>query len=124
MVAPIFTGGALEALVDSATADQQAAIAAYGRSLLRAFEEVETALTNEKLFAEREGYLHTVVDENEKALELAKVRFEVGQIDLLSVLQIQTKWIGARIGLLRIRNNRLAQRVNLHLALGGSFEHN
>jgi NodT family efflux transporter outer membrane factor (OMF) lipoprotein len=122
MVAPIFTGGALGAQVDSATADQEAAIAAYGTSLLRAFEEVETALTNEKLFAEREAYLNTVVDENEEALKLAKVRFEVGRIDLLSVLQIQTKWIGARIGLLRIRNDRLAQRVNLHLALGGSFE--
>jgi hypothetical protein len=38
------------------------------------------------------------------------------------VLQIQGKWIGARIGLVRIKNERLAQRVNLHLALGGSFE--
>ncbi len=122
IMAPLFTGGALEAQLDSATADQEAAIAAYGQSLLRAFEEVETSLTNERLFAEREVYLDTVVDENERALELARVQYDVGQIDLLSLLQIQTKWIGARIGLLRIQNDRLAQRVNLHLALGGSFE--
>jgi len=30
--------------------------------------------------------------------------------------------IGARIALLRVRNERLAQRIDLHLALVGSFE--
>ena len=119
--APLFTGGALEAQLESATADQEAAIAVYGQMLLRAFEEVETALTNEKLLAEREEYLKTVVDQNGRALEVTKVQYDVGQIDLLSVLQIQAKWIGARVGLLRIQNDRLAQQVNLHLALGGSF---
>ena len=73
---------------------------------------METALTNEKLFAEREQYLQRVVDENERVLELARMRYDVGQIDLLSVLQVQAKWIGARVGLLRIDNDRLAQRVN------------
>ena len=70
---------------------------------------METALTNEKPFAEREQYLQRVVDENERALELARVQCDVGQIDLLSVLQVQAKWIGARVGLLRIKNDRLAQ---------------
>ena len=41
---------------------------------------------------------------------------------LLSVLQMQSRWIGARVNLLNVRNQRLAQRINLHLALGGSFE--
>jgi multidrug efflux pump subunit AcrA (membrane-fusion protein) len=45
LFAPLFTGGALEAHVEAATADQEAAIAVYGQSLLQAFEEVETALT-------------------------------------------------------------------------------
>jgi hypothetical protein len=35
---------------------------------------------------------------------------------------MQARWIGARIGLIRIENERLDQRINLHLALGGSFE--
>jgi NodT family efflux transporter outer membrane factor (OMF) lipoprotein len=122
LVAPLFTGGALEAQLDSATADQEAAIAAFGQSVLIAFEEVETSLTNERLFEEREQYLESVVENNERAYEMARNRYDVGQTDLLSVLQIQGKWIGARIGLVRIKNERLAQRVNLHLALGGSFE--
>ena len=120
--APLYTGGALEGQIDVANADQKAAIAAYGSAVLQAFEEVETSLANEGLFAERETYLQRAVDSNLKAYELALAQYDVGKIDLLSVLQMQSRWLGARVGLIRIRNERLAQRVNLHLALGGSFE--
>ncbi len=122
LFAPLFAGGALAAQVEAASADQEAAIAVYGRTVLRAFQEVETSLTNERLFEERQRYLGTVVEENEQAYELAKVRYDVGQTDLLSVLQMQARWLGARISLIRIQNERLSLRVNLHLALGGSFE--
>lgn len=122
LFAPLFTGGALEAQLDSATADQEAAIAAYGTAALRAFEEVETALENGRLFAERQTFLEAAELDNRRAYELAEVQYEVGKIDLLSVLQMQSRWVGAQIGVIRIRNERLAQRINLHLALGGSFE--
>jgi len=122
LFAPLFTGGALEAQVEQATADQEAAIAAYGQSLLEAFEEVETALTNEGLFAEREDYLRSSEENSRKAYDMSRTRFDVGQTDLLSVLQIQAQWVGARVGVVNIKNDRLTQRVDLHLALGGSFE--
>lgn len=122
LFAPLFTGGALEAQLDSATADQEAAIGAYGTTALSAFEEVESALVNEKLLEERQSFLGSAEQENHKAYELAEVQYDVGKIDLLSVLQMQSRWNGARIGLVRIKNERLAQRINLHLALGGSFD--
>jgi NodT family efflux transporter outer membrane factor (OMF) lipoprotein len=122
MVAPLFRGGALEAQVDAADAQQRAAVAAYGQAVLKAFEEVEGALTNGKLYDEREEYLQQVLSENTAAWELAKTQYEVGKIDLLSVLQMQARVVGARIALVGIRNDRLINRVNLHLALGGSFE--
>jgi NodT family efflux transporter outer membrane factor (OMF) lipoprotein len=122
LFAPLFTGGALEAQVEQATADQEAAIAVYGQSLLKAFEEVETSLTNEALFEQREEYLRSAEENSERALEMSRARYDVGQTDLLSVLQIQAKWIGARVGVVNIQSDRLTQRVDLHLALGGSFE--
>ena len=97
-------------------------MAAYGQALLKAFEEVETSLTNEDLFQQREEFLRSAEENSEKAYELAKTRYDVGQTDLLSVLQVQAGWIGARSGVINIQNARLAQRVDLHLALGGSFE--
>lgn len=122
VVAPLYTGGALEAQEEIATADQEAAIAAYGATVLQALEQVEGALTNEQLLERRENYLASAVDNNKKAYELALVEYNVGRTDLLSVLQIQARWVGARTGLLRVQNARLAERISLHQALGGSFE--
>ncbi len=122
LVAPLYTGGALEAQLDIATADQEAAIAAYGATVLQALEQVEAGLTNETLFERREMFLSRSVNNNRQAYDLALKQYDVGQIDLLSALQMQTRWIGARTGLLRVQNARLAERINLHLALGGSFE--
>jgi NodT family efflux transporter outer membrane factor (OMF) lipoprotein len=124
IVAPLFNGGALEAQVDSADAQQRAAIAAYGQAVLKAFEEVEAGLTNGKLYDEREEFLKTVLAENTGAWELAKTQYEVGKVDLLSVLQMQARVVGAQIAMVNIRNDQLINRVNLHLALGGSFEEN
>ena len=122
LFAPIFTGGALKAQVEIANTNQQAAIAAYGLTLLTAYSEVENALNNEKLFAEREQFLQKAVTDNSAAMELTKEQFDVGRVDMLSVLQIQARVLAARSALIGIRNQRLVQRVNLHLALGGSFE--
>ena len=121
-VAPIYTGGALEAQVDIATSDQETALAAYGQTALTAFSEVETALSNEQLIAEREKYLTDVVHQYSKALKVSRKQYEVGRTDLLSVLIVQARLIGAESALISIRDDRLANRVNLHLALGGSFE--
>jgi NodT family efflux transporter outer membrane factor (OMF) lipoprotein len=122
LAAPIFTGGALEAQEQLANAQQEVAIATYAQAALRAFSEVETALSNETLLQEREGYLRSGVEDNQSALRLSEKQYEVGRIDLLSVLQMQLRVVNSRKGLIRIQNDRLAQRVNLHLALGGGFE--
>ena len=112
---------ALQAQIAIATADQQAALAGYGQAVLRSLEEVETALFNDHIFAEREQFLRAQVDGNRKALEIHRKQLEVGMINALPVLQVQARFVGSQVLLTRIRNERLAQRVDLHLALGGSF---
>ena len=89
---------------------------------MQALEQVEAGLTNEALLERCETFLSRAVDNNKQAYGLARKQYEVGQIDLLSVLQMQTRWVGARTGLLRVRNARLAERIDLHLALRGSFD--
>jgi len=114
-------GGELQAQVEIETAQQEAALANYGGIALRAFNEVESGLTNETLLQEREALLASAVENNESALKVAETQYEFGQVDLLSVLQMQTRALNSRISLIRIKNARLAQRVDLHLALGGGF---
>ena len=122
LLQPIFLGGLLQAQVDVRTAEQQAAIAEYGKLGIRVFGEVEGALAASSTAREREQILARAVGENQRALELANIRFRVGTIDLSSVRQQQIALYAARVALLRMQSERLIQRVNLHLALGGSFE--
>jgi len=122
LVQPLFLGGLLQAQVDVRTAEQQAAIAEYGKLGIRVFGEVEGALAASTTASEREQILVRAVRENERALELSNIKFRVGTIDLSSVQQQQIAVYNAHIALLRVQSERLVQRVNLHLALGGSFE--
>ncbi len=121
-LAPIFTGGALAAQVDINSAQFQEAMANYGLLALTAFSEVEQGLANDTLLREREAYLREAVAESSEALRVATAQFDVGKVDLLSVLQQQGQVISAKVDLLSLRDQRLQQRVDLHLALGGSFE--
>lgn len=121
LLAPIFTGGALEAQVKIANADQQAALALYGQAVLRAFSEVESTLSNEGLLADQQRYLESVLSQDTEALRLGRLRYQAGATDLLHVLQLQAKQLDTQFDLIGIHNERLANRVALHLALGGGF---
>lgn len=120
-LAPIYTGGALKEQVNIKTAEQQAALVAFGQAALVAFSEVENALTADALLAKREEQLNQAWENNAAALDIAMIQFEEGKLDLLSVLQMQDRVIAARIAQISIRSQRLAKRIDLHLALGGSF---
>ncbi|MBW1784690.1 MAG: TolC family protein, partial [Deltaproteobacteria bacterium] len=122
LFAPLYTGGRIEGQIRQATAEQKGAIADYANMALQAFKEVETALDREKYLKDQAVYLKTAAKENQQAYELANVQYKVGKVDFLNVLELQNRWIGSQISLLNVRQQQLAERVNLHLALGGSFE--
>jgi len=122
LMAPLFLGGQLQGQVEVRTAEQKQAVAEYGRIGARAFSEVENALTAGFALDAREAILKQAVAENERALELANVRYRVGSGDLRGVLQQSLALYAAQVSLIRVRSERLVQRVNLYLALGGSFQ--
>jgi outer membrane protein, multidrug efflux system len=121
LLAPIYQGGALQSQVEIRTAEQKLAVAEYGRVGARAFGEVENALSSGFTLEERAVILAQAVVENQRALELANVRFRVGSGDLRAVQQQQLAVHAARTAQLRVRSEQLVQRVNLHLALGGGW---
>jgi multidrug efflux system outer membrane protein len=122
ITAPLFLGGQLQSQVEIRTAEQKQAVADYGRVGARAFGEVESALSAAFALEDREAILKEAVAENARALEFANVRYRVGPGDLRAVQQQSLALQAARTALLRVQAERLVQRVNLHLALGGSFE--
>jgi NodT family efflux transporter outer membrane factor (OMF) lipoprotein len=120
--APLYTGGAIEAQVAVATAEQKAAIAAYAQTALRAFQEVENALASEKHLTTRLKYVSTMVKEYKTAYDMTVERYRIGDSSVLDVIIVQGKWVAAEIKKMQVLRQRLINRVNLHLALGGSFD--
>jgi NodT family efflux transporter outer membrane factor (OMF) lipoprotein len=121
LMMPIFQGGALKTQVEIRTVEQKAALAAYAGVGLRAFGEVENALTAEIAARERETILAQTMADNQRAFEIVRTQFEVGSTDLRFVSQRQLALNATRSSLIRVQAEQRVQRVNLHLALGGGF---
>jgi outer membrane protein, multidrug efflux system len=122
LLAPIYKGGALKTQVEIRTAEQKQAIAAYADVGLRAFGEVENALSAEIAAREREQILAQTLADNQRALGVVQTQFKVGSTDLRFVTQRQLALNSTQSALIRVQAEQRVQRVNLHLALGGSFE--
>jgi outer membrane protein, multidrug efflux system len=122
LLAPIYRGGALKAQVEIRTAEQKQAIAAYASVGLQAFGEVEGALAAENAARDREQILSQTLSDNRRALEIVQTQFKVGSTDMRFVTQRQLALNAAQSSLIRMQAEQRVQRVNLHLALGGSFE--
>jgi outer membrane protein TolC len=122
LLAPIFKGGALKTQVEIRTAEQKEAIAAYASVGLRAFGEVENALAAEIAAREREQILTQTLSDSRRAFDIVQTQFNVGSTDLRFVTQRQLALNATQSALIRVQTEQRIQRVNLHLALGGSFE--
>ncbi|NSL54534.1 efflux transporter outer membrane subunit [Uliginosibacterium aquaticum] len=122
LLAPIFTGGALQGQVEVRSAEQKQAVAEYAKVGARAFAEVENAFSAEISARKRTAILTRSAAENQRALDLAGVRVKVGSGDMRALQQQQLATYAAQSALLRMQSEFLMQRTNAYLALGGGFE--
>jgi NodT family efflux transporter outer membrane factor (OMF) lipoprotein len=122
LIAPIYQGGALTAKVEIRTLQQKEAVADYARVALRALSDVENAVAASATLAARATLLSDALNEQTLALDLTQNSFRIGRADRRAVEQQQLNVGNARMALNSVRTDELAGRVNLHLALGGSFE--
>ena len=122
LLAPIYKGGALRTQVEIKTVEQKQAVAAYASVGLRAFGEVENALSAELAARDRERILAETLSHSQRALDVVQTQFKVGSTDLRFVNERQLALNTTSAALIRVQAEQRVQRVNLHLALGGSFE--
>jgi NodT family efflux transporter outer membrane factor (OMF) lipoprotein len=122
LLMPIYKGGALKTQVEIRTAEQKQAVASYASVGLRAFGEVENALAAEFAARDREQILTQTLADNQRALEIVQNQYKVGSTDLRFVTQRQLALVSTQAALIRMQAEQRVQRVNVHLALGGSFE--
>jgi NodT family efflux transporter outer membrane factor (OMF) lipoprotein len=121
LVAPIYQGGSLKANVVIRTAQQKQAVVDYSRTVLNALADVENTLDAVQTVDEREKYLELAVQNNEHAFELEKIRYKIGQNDMRNLIDQQMDLFRAQTDLLNIKGEKIIQRINLFLALGGSM---
>lgn len=119
----ITEGGRLRANTRLNEAERDQLIADYAETVLQAFREIETALAAEKYFVDQQRHLSTATTEAERAQELSLSQYQRGLVDIITVLESQRRAFDARSNLLSVLNQRAQNRVDLHLALGGDFDH-
>lgn len=122
LMGPIFDGGRLKEQVIIETAKQEEALALYGKAALIAFQQVEQGLSEERRLLQRVALVDAADQDQREALRLATMRFEAGTIDQVALLVVQGQALNTRLADLAVRVERLTNRVDLHLALGGGFE--
>lgn len=116
---PLFQGGRLRAGVKQQEAFLRAQLEQYTGQVLGAYLEVENALNGEIRLAEQEAALRTSLQEAFAAEERLELRYTEGLATILQLLDAQTRRITAESQLINARAERLANRIRLHLALGG-----
>lgn len=116
---PIFTGGALEARVESRQAELEQAFATYAKVGLNAFREVESALSGEQSWRARYAELNQIYQLQQNIQKSTDAEFVIGRIDQRQVLQQKIRTNTAQSNEQQGQLEVLMQRINLYLSLGG-----
>lgn len=118
---PILTGGQIRAQLHVREAEERQALSQLQNTVLQAFSEVEQALSAETYLARQETALADAVRLAEDADRAAREDYRSGVGDSLTVFNTQARVLQFSSQLLTLRRLRLDTRINLHLAIGGSF---
>lgn len=121
LTVPLFQGGRLKSQLKQAEFEAEAAYYDYVDTLLISFEEVESALGAEIYFKEQLDLLEQAESFAQSAYELAFEQYQSGLIRYSNLLDFEQRWFGTQSDIITVKNSLLANRVNLHLALGGDF---
>jgi NodT family efflux transporter outer membrane factor (OMF) lipoprotein len=118
---PLFQGGRLLANAKRQRAAAEQAIYNYAQTVLAAYEEAENALAAEAFLAEQESALLVAYEEAAAAEELTRRRYESGAATIFNLLDAQTRRISSESQYISAQQNRVSNRVQLYLAIGGDF---
>jgi NodT family efflux transporter outer membrane factor (OMF) lipoprotein len=118
----ITEGGAPSAQARASLAANEALLHSYAQSALIAFREVESTLAADRSLARQENILADELKQAVLAERQAEREYSEGvNPNTLSLLEAQRRANNARASMIRLQNQRLQNRIDLHLALGGDF---
>ena len=119
---PIFEGGKLTGTLRLTETRQQEAALDYQRTVLSAWEDVADALVAYQAEQRRREQISVAVEENRKALKLARSQYSDGFASFLQVLTAQQQLLSAEQKEADSITTVSANLVALYKALGGGWE--
>ncbi|MGI4777945.1 MAG: efflux transporter outer membrane subunit [Janthinobacterium lividum] len=122
ILAPLFEGGRLRALVGASDARREQALAGYEKTVLTAFGEVEDQLAAVDEFARQSVEVEAQRVALQETLRVASNRYREGYASHLDELDAQRNLFSAQQTALQLRADELTARVNLDRALGGGWQ--
>ncbi|MEM8771425.1 MAG: TolC family protein [Pseudomonadota bacterium] len=118
---PVFQGGRIIANSKRARAVAQSSLYNYVETVLGAYEEAENAIAAETLLATRETALRLAFEEAAAAEVLTERRYASGAATIFNLLDAQTRRISSESQYIQAQQQRVSNRVQLYLAIGGDF---
>ncbi|VTQ01471.1 TolC family protein [Sphingobacterium daejeonense] len=122
LTAPLLNKNAIKAEFNSANSRQVQAIYNYERTLLNAFTEVSTQLSNIDNLEKGYFYKNQEVDALNKSIDVSNELFKSSRADYLEVLMTQRDVLDAKLELIETKKQQLNAVVNVYKALGGGWK--
>ena len=119
--APIFNAGRLQANEEKARIELKQGEQLYLDTLYQAFSDVENAITTEKSLKHSYYTMLAAQDNAKIASTLSFEQYQSGLVSYTTVLDAQKRSFEAQTTLIKIKNQLIVNRINLHLSLGGDF---
>ena len=120
-VLPIFDYGRNTAVLGSARAQRDIAVAQYERSIQQAFREVADALAGQSTFSEQLRAQRAVAEAEADRFNLADLRYRNGAASYLDLLDAQRSLFQAQQQAVQANLQRLQNQVTLYRVLGGGW---
>jgi NodT family efflux transporter outer membrane factor (OMF) lipoprotein len=114
-------GGSRAAQVEGARANFDKTVATYRQTVITAFQQVEDALAQQRVFAEEERVQRIAVAASRNAERIALNQYRAGTVDYTTVVTTQTTALQNEQTLLNIRLVRYTASSNLIAAVGGGW---
>jgi NodT family efflux transporter outer membrane factor (OMF) lipoprotein len=122
LVAPLFTGGLIEAQVAAAKASYAQTVANYRQTVLTGFQQVEDELAALRILEQQGLVQDNTVRLAREAERLTLNQYQQGTVAYTAVLTAQTTRLTNEETALTILQNRLTASVALIEALGGGWD--
>jgi len=120
-ILPIFDYGRNTAVLGSARAGRDIAVAQYERSIQQAFREVADALAGQSTFSEQLRAQRAVAEAEADRFNLADLRYKNGAASYLDLLDAQRSLFQAQQAAISANLQRLQNQVTLYRVLGGGW---